>query len=200
MLTQDWPSITNIEGTELAPAPPAAGGAGGRGGNANAGPSPAATYRDRCAICHAADWTGSPTVPALVGIGARMRLDDFRSTVATGRGEMPAFAGQLDAAAIDALFNYFTGGGRGGGGFGGAAGADLPVGGLVVASGGAPGGLIPPPVSEAVVQAQYGGNNRFVGPPYPKGVEAPAQRLYSGYGLNWPTSSGRRGRRSSRTT
>jgi quinoprotein glucose dehydrogenase len=46
--------------------------------------------------------------------------------------------------------------------------------------------LIPPPVNEASVQAQYGGNNRLVGPPYPPGAEAPSERLYSGYGLNWP--------------
>ena len=56
----------------------------------------------------------------------------------------------------------------------------------MVASGGAPGGLEPPPINEQSVRAQYGGNNRFVGPPYPEGTEAPKTRYYSGYGLNWP--------------
>ena len=53
---------------------------------------------------------------------------------------MPAFAGRLMRAAIDALFNLFTGGGRGGGGgAGGTSAGGLQVGGLVVASGERPG-------------------------------------------------------------
>jgi quinoprotein glucose dehydrogenase len=54
--------------------------------------------------------------------------------------------------------------------------------GPVVATGGAPGGL-EPRLNENAMRAQYPGNNRFVGPPYPEGVEAPKERLYSGYNL-----------------
>jgi quinoprotein glucose dehydrogenase len=175
VLTQDWPSIVNIEGTELAAQP-------GRG-NANPAGQGQSVYQQRCESCHAADRTGSPTVPSLVGIADRMRFEDFRVVVSAGKGEMPAFPA-IDLAAMNALYAFLGGGGRGRGAGPGA--PDLPVGGIVVAAGGAPGGLEPPPVSEQILQARYGGNNRFVGPPYPEGVEAPKARLYSGYGLNWP--------------
>jgi quinoprotein glucose dehydrogenase len=38
-------------------------------------------------------------------------------------------------------------------------------------------------LNEQQLRAQYGNNNRFVGPPYPEGVVAADQRLYSDYGL-----------------
>ena len=176
VLTQDWPSIVNIEGTELAQQP-------GRG-NANAANQGQSIYQQRCESCHAADRTGSPTVPSLVGVTDRMRFEDFRVVVSAGKGEMPAFPA-LDLSAVNALY-AFVGGGGGRGRGAGAAVPNLPVGGIVVASGGAPGGLEPAPVSEQILQARYGGNNRFVGPPYPDGADAPQVRYYSGYGLNWP--------------
>ena len=181
VLTQDWPSIVNIEGTELAPTP--------AGGNPAANSQGQAVYVARCQSCHGADRTGSPTVPTLVGMANRIRIEDFRVVVGAGKGEMPAFP-LLSAGDINALYAFLGEGGVGRGrGAGPGAGADLPVGGLggiVVAAGGAPGGLEPPPINEQSVRAQFGGNNRFVGPPYPDGAVAPKERYYSGYGLNWP--------------
>ena len=121
-------------------------------------------------------------MPSLVGIkpDARLRLQSGRQ-LGQRRDAGAPFA---DAAGINALY-AFLGEGEVAGEVPPRRGADLPVGGLggpVVASGGAPGGLEPPPINENSVRQQFGGNNRFVGPPYPEGVEAPTARHYSGYG------------------
>ena len=92
---------------------------------------------------------------------------------------MPAHP-NLNAAAVNTLYTYLSGSGGGRGGRRDANGP--PMTGPVVADGGAPGGLAPA-LNEQQLRAQYGGNNRFVGPPYPEGVSAPDQRLYSEYGL-----------------
>jgi quinoprotein glucose dehydrogenase len=96
--------------------------------------------------------------------------------VASGKGQMPAHP-DLDAAAVDTLYNYLASASGGG-----AAAESRPMTGPVVANGGAPGGLLPAPLNPRRLTALYGGNNRFVGPPYPDGIVAP-QRLYSNYGL-----------------
>ena len=171
LLSQDWPSITNIEGTEL------------RQQTANS------LYGRHCQSCHGANWAGTAVLPGLEAAAWQGRFADFRQIVVAGKAEMPA-SPTLSANELNALFTGLTGGrGRG---FGrGSAGQEAALkpgdaGGLVVASGGAPGGLDPAPVSEASLQAQYGLGNRFVGPPYPPNVEAPSTRYYSGYGLEFP--------------
>lgn len=185
VLTQDWPSVVNIEGTELR---------GGRGNQAApaaaAGADPGqAAYQQSCQACHGADRTGTAIAPSLQGLGARMTLPAFTQLMATGRGEMPAFPSVAgNAAAAGALYTHLTAAPAGAGGArgrGANAGANLPMAGPVIASGGAPGGL-EPRLNENEMRAQFGGQNRFVGPPYPAGVEAPAQRLYSDYGLGFP--------------
>ena len=180
LTTSDYPAFTNIQGTALA-ANPNAGGGRGRG----AAPAPP-EYQRNCQTCHGADLAGSGDIPALANIGSRMNLADFSLVVRSGKGQMPAFP-QVNTAAADTLYNFLNGAaagaGRGGPGGGGRGGAGGPVmTGPVVADGGAPGGL-EPALNEQQLRAMYGNNNRFVGPPYPPGVAAPEQRLYSDYGL-----------------
>ena len=139
---------------------PPSGGAGGL-------QSGQAIYSQNCQGCHGADRTGSGVAPSLVGVTKQMDAQDFTELLSTGRGQMPAFP-NLDRSAV---FSYL-------------ANLDGPVpprsppaalGGPVVASGGAPGA--------EVVPARYGGQ---VGPAYPEGVRAPAERYYTGYGHDHP--------------
>jgi quinoprotein glucose dehydrogenase len=171
--TSDYPSFTNIQGTALAANPNAAG----RG---RAAPPPT-EYTENCQSCHGADMAGTPSVPSLVGVTSRISSEEFNLVVTTGKGQMPAFQ-NLNAAAVNTLYTAISNaGGRGGGGRGGR-GAGAPMTGPVVADGGAPGGLMQG-LNEQQLRARYGNNNRFVGPPYPPGVDAPKERLYSDYGL-----------------
>jgi quinoprotein glucose dehydrogenase len=172
--TSDFPSLINIQGPEL---PVIAGTAGARGpGGVQAPPE----YQQNCQSCHGADLAGSGEAPSLAGITSRITLPDFTVIVAGGKGQMPAHP-NLDAAAVEALYTYLANAG-GAGDAGATAGIKpAPIAGPVVANGGAPGGLLPS-LNPRQLNALYGGNNRFVGPPYPEGVVAP-QRLYSNYGL-----------------
>jgi quinoprotein glucose dehydrogenase len=122
--------------------------------------------------------------PSLVAINARLGFDEFRQLVTSGRGEMPANL-QLDTAELNALYKFLSGGAAVGAGGGSQDRVQKPMAGPVVASGGAPGGL-EPRLNEAQLRQEFGGNNRFVGPPYPKGTVAPDIRLYSDYGLGFP--------------
>jgi quinoprotein glucose dehydrogenase len=168
--SSDFPSLINIQGPEL---PVTTGAAGGRGPGGVAAP---AEYQQNCQSCHGADLAGSVEVPPLTGVTSRITLPEFKMIVASGKGQMPAHP-DLDAAAVDTLYNYLASASGGG-----AAAESRPMTGPVVANGGAPGGLLPAPLNPRRLTALYGGNNRFVGPPYPDGIVAP-QRLYSNYGL-----------------
>ena len=181
--TQDYPSLINIEGPELGRG---AGGAAGAGRGAATDPGQAA-YQQYCQACHGADRSGIAPAPSLVGVTARLSPVEMRLLVSAGRGQMAANPG-LDAATLSAIYGFLAaeapapvGAGRGGGAGGRGATGGTPPDGPIVASGGAPGGL-EPALNEAQLRAMYGGNNRFVGPPYPSGVAAPT-RLYSDYGL-----------------
>jgi len=173
--TSDYPGFENIEGPALA-----ANRGGGRG---LGGVAPPPEYRQNCQVCHGADLSGSGDAPSLIGIASRVGLEEFKSIVVAGRGQMPP-SPDVNDAVVNTLYTFLSnvgagGGGRGGGGRGGPAG---PMTGPVVADGGAPGGLVPA-LNEQQLRARYGGNNRFVGPPYPPGADAPAQRLYSNYAV-----------------
>ena len=192
LITQDWPSLVNIEGTETSVGRGARGAAPavdpgqaelGRGGRGAASEPGQAAYQQHCQTCHGADRTGTPTGPTLAGLGGRLDAAGFRQLVLTGRGQMPANTA-LDTAALTTLYGLITGG-AGAGGRGRGALAPAPMSGPVVATGGAPGGL-EVRLNEAQMRAQVGGGNRFVGPDYPAGVIAPTVRLYSEYGLNFP--------------
>jgi quinoprotein glucose dehydrogenase len=169
--TSDYPGFENIQGTEMAPA------GGGRAG-AGAGTAPP-EYQQNCQACHGVNLAGAGDVPSLIGVTSRITLADFKLIMVSGKGQMPARP-DLNDTVVQTLYTFLSGGARGRGARGGAGGP--PMTGPVVADGGAPGGLVPA-LNEQQLRAMYGGNNRFVGPPYPEGVEAPAQRLYSNYAV-----------------
>ncbi len=178
VLTQDWPSITKIEGTDLAP--PVWARDNGEG-LASPGES---IYRRQCEGCHGPDRMGVGTAPAIADVAAHLKFEDFRQVVVAGQGDMPAVS--LEESALNELYVYLSGTHSGA--------ADDELGPLstpnplVVASGGAPGGL-EVGLDSAQLRARYGGGsnyNWFVGPPYPEDVEAPSVRYYSRYGLDYP--------------
>jgi quinoprotein glucose dehydrogenase len=192
VISQDFPSFYKLSETPPNFNPPAAGR-----------PAPdqrgRALYAQQCQACHAPDRAGSPTAPTLLGLGSRVRFDDFRQVVLAGRGHMPAFP-STDDAAMRALWGFVTDGAavgaspnatppaassqpgaatpRAGGGTAAAlAAAPLVVPeGPVVGVGGAPGGL----------DVRPGPGFRPGGAPYPDGVDAPKARYYTGYGLGFP--------------
>jgi glucose dehydrogenase len=186
VMSQDFPSFYKLS-TE--PAVGAAGAtAAGRGvpgaaagagqaapGGRGAGPDARgrSAYEQACQACHGGDQSGvaGAGAPTLVGVGSRMAYQDFRQVVLAGRGRMPAFAG-IDDATMTSLFAFL--GGRVGPVGRGAGAADTPPSGPVVASGGAPGGLD---------LAGGGGRGSTA---YPPGVDAPAVRYYTPYGLGNP--------------
>jgi cytochrome c5 len=75
--------------------------------------SVSAVYKTKCAICHAADGSGSGTV------GKQLNVPDFRSSevqrqtnerlelaILNGRGKMPGFGGKISADQIKQLVTY----------------------------------------------------------------------------------------------
>ena len=149
-----------------------------------------AFYTTTCQACHGPDRAGTPTAPTLLGLGARVKYEDFRQVVLVGRGHMPAFP-STDDDAMRGMWNFITdapaapgaspNAAPAAGALPGAAGpnatAPAPVpDGPVVATGGAPGGL----------DVRPGPGFRPGGAPYPDGVDAPKARYYTGYGLGFP--------------
>ncbi|MGC4252087.1 MAG: PQQ-binding-like beta-propeller repeat protein [Sphingobium sp.] len=67
-----------------------------------------ALYANNCALCHGANMEGQPPVPGLRDVVARQGKDRVRQTVSSGRATMPAFAGSLSAADLDALTFYLA--------------------------------------------------------------------------------------------
>ncbi len=175
VMSQDFPSFYKLATTPPGPpggARPAPEGNRGR-----------ALYESTCQACHGADRAGTAVGPTLIGVGSRMPYDDFRQLVLVGRGQMPAFP-NIDDAAMTGLFANVTG--QAAAGPGGAADPHRdrtpgtmttpPTGGPVVASGGAPGGQ----------EVRRPGPRPPGPPPYPTGVDAPAQRYFTDYGLSFP--------------
>jgi quinoprotein glucose dehydrogenase len=162
LTTQDWPTIykLSIDDPLSARRPTlAAQRSDGR-----------ILYERRCESCHGAGGKGTAGVPRAIA-GTTLDLEAFRQVVVSGRGDMPAFA-DLDQAAIVAVHTFLAS----------PAGLATPkrsdtsrVGGPVVASGGAPGGLDTFEVDPRP--------SPLGGPPYPAGVQAPANRYYTDWGL-----------------
>jgi quinoprotein glucose dehydrogenase len=129
------------------------------------------TYSQTCQTCHGAERNGSANAPPLTGLGSRVEFEDFRQVVLSGRGHMPAFPSIADPE-MRALWQFITGvppRPRGDG-------APTVPDGPVVATGGAPGGL----------EVRRGPQAGPRGGPYPEGVDAPAVRYYTDYGLAFP--------------
>jgi quinoprotein glucose dehydrogenase len=168
LTTQDWPTIYKLSLED----PFSERLNSRRGGSSLPGQ---AVYEQRCAACHGANGAGSGLgPPALANIGARLGFDSFRQIVLAGRAEMPAFP-DLDNAALNSLYGYL---GAPSGSASGKQAASLSTApdGPVVASGGAPGGLEIPASSGP----QY---SPLGGPPYPAGLNVPADRYYTAWGL-----------------
>jgi quinoprotein glucose dehydrogenase len=181
VMTQDFPSFYKLSETmpNLGPsaAQRAAMAASGGGAGGGAGGRGQTMFAETCQACHAANTTSaapaSPAVgPSLANLGARMPYEDFKQIVNVGRGHMPAFP-QIDDEGMRALYGHLSGGA----GADGANTATKPTGGPVVASGGAPGG------SDMRRPASFRPGAVV---PYPDGVDAPAKRFYTGYGLSYP--------------
>jgi quinoprotein glucose dehydrogenase len=176
VISQDFPSFYKLSDAPPNRNPP--------GAQANPEQRGRGLYTQQCQACHGPDRAGSPTAPTLLGLGTRVRFEDFRQVVLAGRGHMPAFPG-TDDAAMRALWGFVTdeppaNAPRPNAG----AGAPPPPSngpapvpdGPVVATGGAPGGL----------DVRPGPGFRPGGLPYPEGLDVPASRYYTGYGLGFP--------------
>ena len=151
---------------------PARAGGPGRGGAPPAAIAQGqALYVERCQSCHGPDLRGTGTLPSLVDVTGRLSPDALREVISGGRQAMPPFR-DFTNVQMEAVIAYLGSAGPGRGGRGAAAPAPS-LGGPVVASGGAPG-------------ARPGGRGGggMVGAPYPTGIDAPAVRYYTGYGLS----------------
>jgi len=161
LTTQDWPTIYKLSLEDPLAARSREAGATGDEGRT--------LYEARCESCHGPSGQGSAGgPPALAGRG--FDLNAFRQIVASGRAKMPAFP-DLSAADVAALHGFLASAGDGGR----RAPAVARERGPVVASGGAPGGL-----EVAAIEGSY---TPLGGPAYPDGVDAPANRYYTDWGL-----------------
>jgi quinoprotein glucose dehydrogenase len=138
-------------------------------------------YVQNCQGCHGADLRGNSNYPSLVDITSRLGADTVRSTVSGGKGPMPAFGTDIKEADMDNLLAYLNNTAAAGAGNPVTPQPDKPLGGPVVASGGAPmGKTVAAAVAAARANSPYG---QMDGPPYPDGLDVPANRYYTGYNI-----------------
>ena len=161
LTTQDWPTIYKLSLED----PFAERTSPGRSNSVDAG---RAAYEQHCQTCHGVNGVRSGSgPPALRGAGSRLGFDTFRRVVLSGRAEMPAFP-DLDNATLNAMLTFLGNA---------TTAAESPrKSTAVVASGGAPGGLDLRPITGP----RY---SPLGGPPYPQGLDTPADRYYTGWGL-----------------
>ncbi len=124
-----------------------------------------------CQSCHGSNLAGRGIAPSIVNSGQRMSLEEFKTLLAVGRGQMPGFA-HIDEQRVIALHRYL-GGNPSRPNFGPRRPQTnkMPDG-PVVASGGA---SIKPDVNAAAPLSEY-----------PAGVPHPANRYTTDYGTAWP--------------
>jgi len=67
------------------------------------------TYLNQCAACHAANMSGGPEFPSLIGIAARRTPAKITEIIRNGSGRMPAFS-SLPPQTLAALVQYVTSG------------------------------------------------------------------------------------------
>lgn len=126
-------------------------------------------YKKSCQTCHGAKMEGG-VGPKLTGVGQKLLMDEFKSVISNGKGQMPGFV-HVDEAAVTALYKYL-GGNPARINFPRRGLNSKPIEGPVVANGGAkikPDTKPIPPMSE-----------------YPEGTEHPIDRYTTDYGLEWP--------------
>jgi quinoprotein glucose dehydrogenase len=156
----------------------------GRSGSSRAATGSAvqgkAIYERNCQGCHGPDLRGNGSYPSLVEIMSRLGADTVRSTISGGKGPMPAFGTDINDAGMNALLAYLTNPSIAGSGVS----VQPPkpeLGGPIVASGGAPAGRgMADVVANARANNPYGSMG---GPPYPEGLDVPANRYYTGYNI-----------------
>ena len=168
LLNQDFPSFYKLQ--EQADR----NVAGGRGRFGP--PDPAriergkTAYQENCAPCHGQDRAGTPAAPPLLTVGSQIGFPQLRRIVIYGNGRMPPL-GHIEDDQIGDILAFLGGGG----GYRRPNDAPLTMPeGPVVASGGAPRPAAPPRPAVEPMQE------------YPAGVEAPAQRYFTDYGLGYP--------------
>ncbi|WP_132053411.1 outer membrane protein assembly factor BamB family protein [Pseudocnuella soli] len=129
-----------------------------------------------CVSCHGDNLAGRGIAPNIVTSGQRMTLDEFKTLLTAGRGQMPGFA-HVDDQSAAAVFRYLGGNTAARMGFGPRrdASGKMPDG-PVVASGGAP---VKPDVAPKPPMSDY-----------PQGVAHPANRYTTDYGTAWPNLLG----------
>ncbi len=132
----------------------------------------AAAYKQHCAVCHGEDRSGTPAAPSLVEVGTRIGFPQLRRTVLYGTGRMPPI-GHIADQQINDILKYLGGGARPRRRTDPPEQLAVPAG-PVVASGGAP----------RAAQSPDSAANQV--PSYPEGVDAPAQRYFTDYGLGYP--------------
>lgn len=155
LTTQDWPTIYKLSLED-----PLAARRPNRAASSQQGRT---IYEDRCQSCHGVNGAGVPGGPPPLA-GTSVGFEAFRQATRTGKGKMPAFS-DLDDVEISAVYAFLDRG-------------EVTVRnatGPIVASGGAPGGLEVPPVLSRYTP--------LGGPDYPAGVDAPAHRYYTDWGL-----------------
>lgn len=125
-----------------------------------------------CRSCHGENLTGRGIAPSIATAGQRMSLEDFKTLLAVGRGQMPGFA-HIDEQRVIAVHRYLGGSPAPRPGFGPrrATSNKVPEG-PVVASGGAPVKADKKPAPSMVE--------------YPLRVAHPANRYTTDYGTAWP--------------
>ena len=129
-------------------------------------------YTTYCKSCHGDNMKGIGLYPSVVEAGQRILFDDFKTLLATGRGQMPGFP-HIDEQSVTAIYRYLGGNPFRRFGFGsrGNNAETIPEG-PVVGSGGA---NIKP--DEKTVPAMTD---------YPDGVDQPENRYTTDYGTTWP--------------
>jgi quinoprotein glucose dehydrogenase len=129
-----------------------------------------------CRSCHGDNLTGRGIAPSIVNSGQRMNLEEFKTLLAVGRGQMPGFA-HIDEQRVVAVHRYLGGSPVARPGFGPRRNPSIkPPEGPVVASGGAPVKPDEKPASQML--------------DYPAGVPHPAYRYTTDYGTAWPNLLG----------
>lgn len=159
--SQDYPSVFKLENMEDKEAR-VAGVQNNRGSNA---------YQQYCQACHGANRAGAAG-PSLLELGKRVDIENFKTVVALGKGQMPGFQ-HIDEKTVGELYRYLAGNTIADRPMPAKAAAPVMPAGPVVASGGAP-------VPEVVFNRNNGMRH------YPAGVDTPANRYVSDYGLEYP--------------
>ncbi|MEI9945305.1 MAG: PQQ-binding-like beta-propeller repeat protein [Chitinophagaceae bacterium] len=128
-------------------------------------------YATTCKSCHGENMTGAGIAPSIVNAGQRISIENFKTLLAVGRGQMPGFA-HIDEQRVTAMYKYLGGSISRFGAFTQRRVDPKMPEGPVVASGGAP---VKADVNPSQPMADY-----------PAGVPHPKNRYTTDYGTTWP--------------